>query len=173
MNTIDVLGDDVAFGKVVDRTIESFEDDELTTISIEAFCFCTSLTTISFPNVTSISSNAFQYCSALTTVSFPNATYIGGNAFSGCHSLTTASFPSVTYISNSAFNQCFRLTSLYLTGSSIPELSNTQAFWSTPIYGYTNYTSGQLGSIFVPSSLYQSYLTANNWSYFSSRFVSV
>jgi hypothetical protein len=32
---------------------------------------------------------------------------------------------------------------------------------------------GYFGSIYVPTSLLASYKTANNWTYFSSRFVGV
>ena len=145
----------------------------VTIISANAFNNCSRLATLSFPSVTSIGNSAFQSCSALTTVSFPVATSIGGYAFQTCVSLTTASFPVATSIGSYVFYNCVRLTSFYLTGSSIPALSNSNAFTSTPIAGYTSKTGGQYGSIFVPSSLYQSYLTATNWSYFSSRFVSI
>jgi hypothetical protein len=58
-------------------------------------------------------------------------------------------------------------------GSSIPSLAYTNAFYSTPIAGYTASTGGVYGSIYVPASMLESYKTANNWSYFSDRFVGV
>ena len=143
-----------------------------TSIGSYAFCNCTSLTTVSFPVATSIGSQAFSYCTRLTTVSFPVATYIGNSAFCNCNRLTTASFPVATYIGYSAFFKCYSLKSLYLTGSSLCKLSNSNAFSSTPIGGYST-SAGTYGSIYVPASLLTSYQTATNWTYFSSRFVGV
>ena len=144
-----------------------------TTISSYAFQSCSALITISFPSVETIGSEAFKGCSALTTTSFPNVTFIGTSAFQYCYSLTTLSFPKVRNIDSYAFRSCYNLLSLYLLGSSIPLLTSTNAFSSTPMSYYTTSTGGVYGSIFVPSSLYSSYLTATNWSRFSNRFVSV
>jgi hypothetical protein len=143
-------------------------------LSIGGYAFenCRSLTTVSFPNVTSIGSYAFRECASLTTASFPNATTINYNAFRECASLTTASFPNATTIGGSAFYNCSRLTELHLEGvPSVPTLGNS-AFYSTPIGGYSA-SAGQYGSVFVPASLYSSFLTATNWSRISSRIVSV
>ena len=166
-----------------------------TTIGSSAFSNCRSLTTASFPAVTEIGTNAFVNCSKLTTASFPAATSIGGSAFVNCSSLTTASFPAATsigtyafascfslaiarfpsadFIGIGAFSKCYKLLSLYLTGSTVVRLGNDNAFNSTPISGYTTSTGGVYGSIFVPASLYDSYISAANWSVYSSRFVSV
>ena len=102
-----------------------------------------------------------------------NATVIGDYVFARCSSLTTVSFPSAKYISTSAFYRCYNLLSFYLMGSSVASLANVNAFASTPISNYTSSTGGVHGSIFVPASLYNSYLTAANWSLYSSRIVSV
>ena len=163
-----------------------------TSIGSSAFASCTSLTTVNFPVATSIGASAFYGCSSLTTVSFSKLSIIGGYAFASCRSLTTVSFPVATSISvgafysctslttvsfpvatsigASAFRGCFNLKSLYLTGSSICTLSNSNAFSSTPIGGYST-SAGTYGSIYVPASLLTSYQTATNWTYFSSRFV--
>ena len=176
-------------------TLSSFEHSTITTIGTGAFYYCSNLTTVNFPSCTSIGNNAFYSCSKLTTASFPICQTIGNYAFYSCSSLTTANFPSCTSIGNyafrscrtlttasfpacssigtSAFASCFNLVSLYLLGSSITKLSNSNAFTSTPIAGYTTSTGGVYGSIYVPSSLYSSYISATNWTYFSSRFVSV
>ena len=142
------------------------------TIGASAFQNCYSLTTANFPSCTTIGAYAFQNCSSLTTVSFPSCAVIGGSAFYWCYSLTTASFPLCTAITGYAFRGCYNLLSLYLLGSTVPTLG-TSAFASTPIGGYTTSTGGVYGSIFVPASLYDSYLTATNWSLYSERIVSV
>lgn len=144
-----------------------------TTIGSHAFYYCTALTTMSFPVATTISAYAFYSCTALTTVSFPAASTIGSYAFYSCRALTTASFPALTKILSSyAFRACYRLISLYLMGSSVVTLSQSNAFSSTPIGGYST-TAGQYGSVYVPASLYSSYIAAAQWSLISSRIVSV
>lgn len=176
-------------------TMTSFSNSEVSTIGTGAFAYCTNLTTVSFPSCTSIGNYAFQLCTRLTTASFPSCKSIGSSAFAYCYSLTTANFPlcksiglsafaycsslitanfpSCTSIGANAFNRCYNLLSLYLTGSSIVNLSNPNTFTSSPIAGYTTSTGGVYGSIFVPSSLYSTYIASTNWVYFSSRFVSV
>jgi len=160
-----------AFSSCTKLTTISFPICE--TIGASAFYSCASLTTASFPECSSIGTYAFYSCANLTTASFPICETIGTYAFYSCRNLTTASFPACSYISGSAFGKCFKLTSLYLLGSSVVRLSYSNAFTSTPIAGYTTSTGGVLGSIYVPSSLYSSYISATNWTYFSSRFVSV
>ena len=160
-----------AFANCSKLTVVNFPS--CTSIYPSAFYNCISITTAEFQSCVTVGSNAFSKCSSLTTVSFPACKVIGGNAFAYCSKLTTASFPSCTSIAVSAFYRCFNLISLYLLGSSIPSLANSNAFTSTPIAGYTTSTGGVYGSIYVPSSLYSSYKTATNWTYFSSRFVSV
>ena len=159
-----------AFAYCSALTTASFPN--VTSIGDYAFRNCTALTTISFPNVTSIGGTAFAYCYNLTTISFPNVTSIGTAAFSYCENLTTADFPSATSIGGTAFAYCYNLLSFYLLGSSIPTLG-TDVFYYTPIGGYTTSTGGVYGSIFVPSSLYDQYIVATNWSLHADRIVSV
>ena len=144
-----------------------------TSIGSSAFYRCSNLTSISFPSCNYIGSYAFRGCISLTLVSFPNCTFIENYAFASCSTLTSINFPNCTYVGNNAFDDCWNLLSVYLLGSSIPQLSDINAFQSTPISNYTTSTGGQYGSIFVPASLYNSYITATNWSVYSSRIVSV
>jgi hypothetical protein len=158
---------DGAFAHASKLTSVNFPN--VSNIGSSAFYWCSSLTTASFPSATTIDQDAFYMCSRLTTVSFPMATTIGDSAFGQCLSLTTASFPNVKTIGGSAFSGCYNLKSLYLTGSSVCTLSNSNAFTSTPIGGYST-SAGTYGSIYVPASLLTAYQTATNWTYFSSRF---
>ena len=138
-----------------------------------AFDNCASLSSISFPNATSIGIQCFKGCISLKEVSFPNVTDIDNYAFSKCTSLSEASFQNIMSIGNAAFSGCTRLIKLDISlVSSVPRLAASNAFSSTPIGGYSR-SAGQYGSIFVPASLYESFRTASNWSYFSSRMVSV
>lgn len=136
------------------------------------FSNCSNLTTASFPVCTSIGNLAFRYCSKLTTVSFPVCTTIGTGAFQACRTLSTISFSVCTLINGTNnFSSCYNLLSVYFLGSSVPILSNSNAFTSTPIAGYTTSTGGVYGSIYVRASLLTEFQTATNWTYFSSRMV--
>lgn len=160
-----------AFGNCSSLTTANFASATL--VSNGGFNNCINLTTISFPELLTIQSSAFGNCSALTTVDFPKVTVVSISAFRGCTNLTTASFPNAVSIATSAFYSCYHLLSLYLLGSSVVSLAGTGAFLYTPISTYTTSTGGVYGSIFVPASLYNSYITATNWSIYSSRIVSV
>ncbi len=159
-----------AFANCVNLTAVSFP----AALSIESYAFrgCSNLAAVSFPVATVIGIDAFRSCVNLTTVSIPACTTISDYAFFGCSKLTTVSFPAATTISDYAFGRCYNLKSLYLTGSSLCTLSNSNAFSSTPIGGYST-SAGTYGSIYVPASLLTSYKTATNWTYFSSRFYAV
>ena len=160
------------YEQLVMRTI-SAASGSMSMIGKYAFAHCDMLTTASFPVATTIGSSAFAYCSSLATASFPVVTKVNASAFYACYMLTTASFPAATVIGNYAFRDCYHLTSLYLTGDTMAQLSSVNVFGSTPISNYTASTGGVYGSIFVPASLYDAYISAANWSYYSSRFVSV
>ena len=71
----------------------------LTSIGMEAFAYCTSLTQVTIPDsVTSIGDSAFGGCTRLTQVTIPDSvTSIGDSAFSGCTSLTLLIDSSNTY----------------------------------------------------------------------------
>ena len=160
-----------AFSSCSALTTASFPN--CTYIGASAFQNCSALTTVSFPSCTSIGGYTFRNCTSLTTVSFPSCTSIGSYAFYNCTSLTIASFPKCTYISGYAFYSCFNLISLNLTSVSVvTSLPYSSAFSSTPIAGYSA-SAGQYGSIYVPASLYDAFISATNWTYFSSRMVSV
>ena len=144
-----------------------------TTIGSYAFNRCSSLTSVNFLSCTNIGDDAFINCFKLTSVNFPACTTIGSYAFGYCKSLTTANFPVCKYISSYTFRDCYNLLSLYLRTSSVCTLSNSNAFTSTPIAGYTTSTNGVYGSIFVPASLVDTYKTATNWTYFADRITAI
>ena len=95
------------------------------------------------------------------------------NGIYGCNNLSNVSFPLCSTIGSFAFAYCYKLISLYLLGPTLVSLYNINAFLSTPFSDNTTSTGGIYGKIYVPSSLYNSYLTAKNWSQYSARIVSV
>lgn len=143
------------------------------TIGNQAFSGCYNLSDVYFPVLKEVGVGAFSGCSKLTSVDFPKVESMYNSAFAYCRSLSMASFPRATRIGYSAFLGCYNLLSLYLLGGAVASLLGANAFSSTPISNYTTSTGGVNGSIYVPASLYDRYLSATNWSLYSSRFVSV
>lgn len=144
----------------------------LVTLSTYVFDYCSSITTANLPEVTSIGSYAFASAYKLTTVSIPKASCVYNYGFAYCSSLATITLPSCTSIAAYAFRSCIRLVSLYLPGSSVCSIAASTVFTSTPIGGYST-TARQFGSVYVPSSLYSTYIASTYWSLISSRIVSM
>lgn len=161
------------YEETLNGTISSINIDKATFIRYGAFAHCTKLTDIWGLACSRIQSTAFDFCTHLTSVSFPNCESIGNTAFRSCSALTQLSLPKCSYLGNTVFQQCYNLKELYLYSTKIPQLSHSNAFSSTPIAGYTTSTGGQLGSIYVRSTLYESFKAATNWTYYADRFVSV
>ena len=170
--------------------LDSANFPSCTTISQAAFYNCSKLTDISFPNcvsfgvstffkcynlksayfslISSIPMEGFAYCSSLSDISFPNCRIIMSSAFAYCSKLDNASFPMCSIIYQNAFRNCSNLYSIYFLSTSYVTLSNYNAFSYTPISTSSN---GIYGSIYVPSSMLNSYKTRTNWTRYSSRFV--
>ena len=93
----------------------------VTSICDSAFKDCIFLTNISMSNkLISIGARAFYRCSSLRTISIPNVSSIGQETFFGCESLTSVSIPtSVSSIGNSAFSGCTNLASVSLDGNNL------------------------------------------------------
>lgn len=172
----------------------------LSAVNRSAFAYCVSLTSFSFGSVTSVGDYAFRGCSALSEANMPYVSSIWNSTFLACYSLSRVYAPLCLYIQSEAFGQCsslntviigspstssltisgyrnfgscYNLLSLYVLTGGLATLYSSNAFTSTPISNYTTSTGGVYGSIFVPSSLFDAYISANNWSKYSSRFVSL
>ena len=166
------------------KTIQTVNLPYATSVGSDAFNDCTSLSQVSLPVCEDIGSGAFYRCTSLSQVSLPVCTHIGVNVFTRCSSLSQVSLPVCTHIDNVAFNRCTSLSQVSLPMcsfigdfafqscsslsiitigySSVCRLHNYNAF------EYTQITSSK-GSIYVPTSLVDSYKSATNWSYFSTQ----
>ena len=147
--------------------VYSLIPNTVTTIAIEAFYGCASLTAISIPStVSTLSPRAFGNCSSLTSISLPSGmTSIEEGMFSGCTSLPSITIPStVTVIGDSAFFQCSSLAAIEIpTGvTSIGEFAfnNCTSLTAveipanvTTIGGYAFGGCTSLGSLTLPSSI--------------------
>lgn len=134
----------------------------------------TPITSFAFPSVATVRNGVFKSNGTVLKVDYPIATTCESQAFMAASNLTTVCFRSgVASITSSVFMSCYNLLSLYLLGSTMATLVNTMVFYNTPISTYTTSTGGVYGSIYVPSSLYASYIAATNWKTYSARFVSM
>ena len=164
-------------------------------ITANVFSGCSALSMANFPSATYIGPGAFSGCTLLTSVTAPLVSLIQNNAFCNCSSLSYLYFSNLKtldfyalehatglktlilsgpslLIKYYAFSNCTALESIYLLYSTVPSFNtDTSPFPYTPIAN-SSYL-GYYGSIYVPSSLYDSYLTASVWKGFSSRFVSL
>jgi len=119
-NTITSIGLN-AFVNCSSLTDISFPSS-LISIGIKTFCGCTGLTNITLGDlIDSIGNYSFQNCTSLTAVNFGNSiTSIGGWAFDGCNGLSGISLPnSVTSIGVAAFQSCSGLTNISFSNSLI------------------------------------------------------
>ena len=175
--------DNTTLNSLIDRSITSIENDEVTSIGVSAFHNCSNLTSVSFPNATSIDNSAFQACSNLTSVSFPNATSIGVSAFQACSNLTSVSFPNATSIGVNAFHNCSNLTSVSFPnatsiGSAFVDCSKLSILilGKRATLSNSNAFSGANNAIiYVKPEDLEWYSTATNWStlYVQNRIKSI
>lgn len=143
-------------------------------LSIGSYCFssCTALTSANLPKLNIMERYAFYSCSSLSEINLPMISSLGDYAFNGCVNLHTVSLSgTISSIGIWTFANCSKLLSVYLNTSSVIKV-NTNAFIFTPISGYPTAAGYVYGTIYVPSSLYSSYLTATGWSVYSSRLAS-
>lgn len=136
------------------------------TVDANAFA-STALEEIDLPLCTDIGTGAFYACISLSSVSLPNCETILSGAFSRCSELKEITLPKCETIGSNAFVACSTLSVVVLLSTSVTKLANQTAFQSTPM-SRSQYL-GHFGSIYVPSSLVDSYKAASYWSVYSDR----
>ena len=124
---------------------------------------CANLQQADFPMATSISISMFNNCTSLVDAYFPRATAINPSCFYGCTALKRFDGVKATTINSSAFYGCASLETLILRGVNMCKLNASNVFSGTPIAGGTGY-------IYVPAALLESYKTASNWSAVADQF---
>lgn len=186
INTIDELGDDVVLDSIIDRTIEEFNDDQITMLPASAFRGCSKLKSVRLPNVSGQLNCTFYDCSGLETVDLPKVTSVAYDVFayskirslclpslrevvySGLRrleQLVTVDLPACVKIDGSlAFYNCWAMKNVILRSNTMCTLGAVSA-----LYYYVNTHNNNL-RIFVPSALIEDYKAATNWSDYADQF---
>ena len=122
--------------------------NSVTSIGVDAFSYCTGLTSIVIPNsVTSIGERTFYGCSGLTSIVIPNSvTSIGERTFYGCSGLTSVEFNAKNCTTMGSFfypvfENCTAL-SIVTIGENVKTI---------PSYAF--YACSGLTSIVIPNSV--------------------
>ena len=138
-NTRSTLGEQATLDGLVTMTLESLEEDGLT----------------SLPN------NSLRYNTGLRSVKFPRVTSVGTYAFGACTALTTAEFSgtSAVSIAANAFNGCSALNALIIRSTTMSTLANANALTGTKI-------ANGVGAVYVPSDLVATYKANSVWKNF-------
>ena len=134
-------------------------------IGNQTFGYCSSLTNINLSDCISIGDNTFTYCSALPYIDLSNCTSIGAYAFNNCIALSVIKIPKILSLPRNVFYRCSELRQLYINGGSQLVSLNTNASYV--------FSRVSLAVIYVPSSLYSSYIYSDYsyWGYMSSLLV--
>lgn len=119
--------------EVPQSVVSAYIGDCVTEIGQEAFCGCTSLSSVTLgANVTRINPAAFYRCTGLTNINLPDGlTFIGNSAFGNCSGLTSLTIPatvktvgttSYTPYGGRPFDGCISLESITFLSTTPPFL---------------------------------------------------
>ena len=164
VNTMDVLGEGAVIDSIFKRTITELKDNRITKVGQYALYKCTALEEVDLPNATAVLGSAFYGCAGLTSVNLPKATYLEDSAFFGCKALTYMDFPSAETLKASLFSSCTALKTLILRSTS-----GVVTMGHANTLAYTAIANGE-GYVYVPTALYEQYLTADKWSTYANQF---
>ena len=117
-NTVDILGEQETLDRLIAHSLDSIEDDRVTSIRRQAFYYNDTLKSANFPNVVTIDWGAFLGNTELESANFPNATSLGGNSFSGNSKLNNINIPKVTNIGSDSFSSCYCLNAVNIPNAT-------------------------------------------------------
>lgn len=179
-NTVDTMAPEVLLRKIIDGSLEEFEDSTITEMAGFRFAYCRSLQELSLPNLAMIPDNAFWYCTGLFANILTGIETIGGSAFSraGNFDNTILVFPDATTISGRANFDRGNFKALDF-GEGISALPSDCIYHNTGAQtvdicilrkkdGIVNVPSAAsiygLRNAYVPEDLISAYQTGTNWA---------
>lgn len=180
--TVNVSGSEDFLAKRAANTLIDYTSNDITSIATTyLFYNCTTLKTVTLPNLTRIADNTFYGCSALETLNAPYSINVGATAFRnctklqyfchnvagiytdcfrGCSSLLGVDLgASMANTRNYMFEGATKLKKVVIRASAVCPLQSTNAFDNTPFK-----SGGTGGILYVPAALVSSYQAASNWS---------
>ncbi len=121
----------------------------------------TRLATITVPKKVYLAASSFENAELLKCFNISQSTVLASKTFYNCTDLKSVSIPStVTTVQAEAFKNCSMLTTVdFSHHTAVPTLANSNAF---------SVTNDNL-RILVPSSLYDTWIAATNWSSLASK----
>ncbi len=180
--TISGGGGGISADDIADKTISGPLVLNTTEIKAYAFYDCDLITTVEGPNLTKIGENAFGYCTGLTVVNLPEVTTLNQQAFQRVGSQenpTTIVLPKLSTLSGRGHFDRGNFEAIDL-GPNLASLPGDCIYHNTeknicPILVLRRTDgvvaaateaaiNGAGGTVYVPSSLVESYKTASNWS---------
>ena len=118
ISAIQAGGGDEFARSIVNKTITSYSDDEITSIGAYAFNGCSKLQGVNAQNVATVGDYAFENCSALTGVNVGNTISVGSGAFRNCTSLKRLDLPKATILNGYLAYNCSSLTELNIPSAT-------------------------------------------------------
>lgn len=166
--------------KLNNLNISNFNTNNVTNMSY-MFYYCQELSTLDLHhfNTSKVTNMSYMFntCTKLETLDLNNfnteqvtqmASMFAKSEFLTTLDLSSFDVSKVTNMGN-MFQNCYRLTKLIINNPNVFTLKQTNVFTNTPIAGYTNYTDGELGYVYVPDDLVETYKTAQVWSTYASQ----
>lgn len=179
INTLDKIGDAALVDGVINKTLEEFYDDVVTTIGYgvfatnrklkvvncpnarivdpTAFSQASALEAVSLPKVENINDYAFQFTDSLRYLSFPALKSLGVNALRRCQTIERMDLGLVTTVSNASLAECGSLTAVVLRSITICVCGTSVFTGCYHFYGTKNSTYNPTGAkdgyFYVPRAL--------------------
>lgn len=131
---------------ILDKSIVSYVDDQLT----------------------SVGGAAFRERPNLTYVCMPAVKDIGGYAFTSCTALAKVDLRDIENIANYGFSMCSALKTVIIRRTDAICTINSNAFGSTPLA--QTIASSRTGYLYVPRALLDAYVSAAGSNRFATQF---
>lgn len=128
-------GNYIDYEKILDKTIETFSNK----------------------NITCIPSRMFSYYRELKKVYIPNVVFIKAYAFQDCHNLEEIDISNAISIYEHSFNSCIKLRKIIIR--------QTNRVCSCRVSSFTNCFQDVEPTIYVPDILLEQYKSATNWCF--------